>query len=304
MVGEFCIVANTLRFQPRHPFAAGVTYTFITRAINGDAEQARATLAFPLVKPALAPGTVVTAIYPTAAMIPRNALRFYVHFSAPMSEGFAAGAIALRDTHSGERLADTFLPMQPELWDPSRTRLTLLLDPGRIKRGLASHVEAGYPLSRGRSVEIIVDQRFQDAAGTELVQDCWRGFHIGPALHGRLRPQRWAVVGPIVGTREPVRLRADRPLDHALAERCLTVIDQAGIDVAGRGVLEIGDQDWTFVPEHPWAESRYTLLVRPELEDVAGNSPGRAFDRDLDLPDDDVIAAGLVAIELRARRSR
>ena len=85
--------------------------------------------------------TEVMAIYPTAAEVPRNLLRLYVWFSAPMSEGYAARHVRLAGD-AGERLAGALLP-GGELWSGDGRRLTLLLDPARIKRGLAAHREAG-----------------------------------------------------------------------------------------------------------------------------------------------------------------
>ena len=64
-----------------------------------------------------------------------------------MSEGHARESVRLIDTDTGQLLPDALLPMDPELWDRSRTRLTLLLDPGRIERGLVPHTETGYPLT-------------------------------------------------------------------------------------------------------------------------------------------------------------
>ena len=95
--------------------------------------------------------TRVTGIYPTAAEVPSNLLRLYVWFSAPMSEGCAAEYVRLaRD--DGGNIAGALLPTEHELWDAARRRLTVLLDPARIKRGLVGHQEVGYPLRAGRAI--------------------------------------------------------------------------------------------------------------------------------------------------------
>ena len=92
----------------------------------------------------------VVAVHPTRPRCPRNLLRFYVHFSAPMSEGFVAGYVHVVDAaHRRDRRTERSLPMDPELWDPRPDALTVLFDPARIKRGLAPHREAGYPLHEG-----------------------------------------------------------------------------------------------------------------------------------------------------------
>jgi hypothetical protein len=74
-----------------------------------------------------------------------------------MSDGYAGG-IRL------EGQPDAFLSFAEELWDPYRRRLTLLLDPARIKRGLVSHEALGYPLRPGQPTRFVVDG-MRDASG-------------------------------------------------------------------------------------------------------------------------------------------
>lgn len=243
---------------------------------------------------------MVTGIYPAAATLPVNALRLYIEFCAPMSAGFAAQCVALRDESSGEVLAGALLAMPPELWDPRRTRLTVLLDPGRIKRGLVPQQEAGYPLTPGRGVVLTVSADFPDAAGTPLRAAAQRRFLVGPAIRRRLDPQSWQVSSPQPGTRAPLRVRFGRPVDHALGLRCLSVTGSAGQPVPGEASLAAGEEQWSFRPARPWPAGPCALVVAPELEDVAGNSVRRVFDRDLTSREDDPGPAGPVALPLPA----
>ncbi len=52
----------------------------------------------------------------------------------------------------GRKLDVPFLEVGEELWDPTGTRLTLLLDPGRIKRGLKPREDLGPILEAGSEV--------------------------------------------------------------------------------------------------------------------------------------------------------
>ena len=282
MAGTFSMDGAVLWFRPRFAFAAGTSYAWITRQ-----PPARPALLLTRPAPACAATTVVTGIYPTADRLPVNVLRFYLHFSAPMSEGFAATAVQFRDGESGETLAAAILPMEPELWDPGRRRLTLLLDPGRIKRGLAPHTEAGYPLTSGRRVILGVDPAFPDATGTALAAMAVREYAVGSAIRQRVSPDHWRIGHPVRRTRRPVRVHFDRPMDHALVHRCLTIADTAGRRVTGRSTVPAGERDWIFTPAADWADEQYLLLVRPQLEDIAGNSVTRVFDRDLTNPSHD-----------------
>mgnify|MGYP003346898067 CR=1 FL=1 len=78
--------------------------------------------------------TLVTQIYPSADVLPENTLKFYVHFSAPMSRGHSYDHIRLLD-EANRPVELAFLELAEELWSPDMLRLTLLMDPGRIKRG-------------------------------------------------------------------------------------------------------------------------------------------------------------------------
>jgi hypothetical protein len=278
-----------VRFVPRFPFLAGTEYAVLVDGV----ETGRIALAPP------GPGTTaVVAIHPTAARVPLNLLRLYVRFSTPMSEG-AARAVTVRRADTGEPLEHVFLPPEPELWDPARTRLTLLLDPGRIKRGLRPHEEAGYPLVEG--VAIVVDVAAdvaRDAGGRVLRHGGSRRYDVGPPLRSRVDPADWRCTAPQPGTTEPLAVSFDRPLDRALLERCLDVLDRHGEPVAGDVAVAPGEDEWRFRPAEPWGAGPHALSVDTTLEDVAGNSVRRVFDRDLDRRDDDPLDEARVVVPL------
>jgi hypothetical protein len=274
MAGHFEVDGQAVCFVPRFAFLPATSYSLIVRI--GDPE------VWSLVRPARAgPATThVVAVYPTAARVPLNLLKLYVHFSAPMSEGESALAVSVRRAGTGERIDGVFLLMDPELWDGERRRLTVLLDPGRIKRGLAPHEEAGYPLVEGVPVTVGIDAAFRDAEGRPLVGGAERSYEVGPAVRAPVDPSVWRFVCPAAGSREGLTVYFDRPLDSALLAGCLQVVNVDG-PVEGRGALGPGERSWCFVPSAPWPSGRHVLTVDPRLEDLAGNSVVRVFDRDL-----------------------
>jgi hypothetical protein len=279
MEGSFEVDGEALIFTPRFPFVDRMTYALL---FGGQLY----TIQAPALKQT--PTTRVTAIYPTTRTIPENLLRLYIHFSAPMSEGFAAGAVTIRGVDF------VFLP--EELWDPERRRLTLLLDPGRIKRGLLPHNELGLALRSGTTAVVAVDTGFSDAEGRPLSAPASRHYVIYPAVRRRVEPSMWRVEAPPAGAIAPLVVFFDRPLDHALAERCLRV---DGV----RGTASVGDEElsWTFVPEVPWRQGDHLLQVDSILEDLAGNSLNRVFDRDLTRRADDPLARGITSVPFQCR---
>ena len=284
VAGRFMVEGRSVWFLPRFPFAGGVRYSLL---VENAVDTERAEVC-EIVRPApdAVSTTEVVAIYPTAAELPVNLLRVYVHFSAPMSEGWAARSIKVSRADTGETLDDVFLPPEPELWDAGRKRLTMLLDPGRIKRGLAPNLEFGYPLVEGTTVCVSIDPSFRDARGQPLRAGAERSYDIGPALRARIDPRAWRLAAPAAGSRDALLVEFGRPLDHGLLQHCLSVRDADGRTVHGVGETGEAECNLWFVPDAPWQTGEYQLVVEPRLEDVSGNTPARVFDRDVTRPED------------------
>ena len=64
-------------------------------------------------------------------------------------------------------------------------------------------------------------------------------------------------------------------------------------------MVPAGEQSWEFTPCAEWRSAPYGLVVDTTLEDLAGNSVARVFDRDLDDPAHTPIAAGTLTLEFR-----
>jgi hypothetical protein len=277
MAGRLVGAGADTCFLPRYPFVAGTTYAVVVNGCTAavlvrDRSERTAT-------------TRVLGIWPTAREVPRNLLRFYVWFSAPMSEGYAASHVRLRD--DAGVMAGALLALEHELWDADRRRLTVLLDPARIKRGLVPHERAGYPLRSGATFRLEVDDGFPDAHGAPLAASAERTYLVGADERRRVDPHAWTVTPPDRDGVEPVTVRFGRSLDHGLLARCLHVAGPDGRPI--RGWADAGPEErwWRLLPSDPWVEGTHHLVVDPILEDVAGNSVSRVFDRDRSRPDDE-----------------
>ncbi|MEE8586424.1 MAG: hypothetical protein V3T83_16380, partial [Acidobacteriota bacterium] len=156
ILGSYQALQASIRFLPRFPWVAGVPYVarFSPSALTGSGG-GEVVLRFEIPRPPVRRTTTVEQIYPSGDVLPMNLLKFYIHFSAPMSPGEAYQHLRLLD-EAGNEVRDAFLIMEPELWDPQHKRFTLLFDPGRIKRGLAPHEQLGLPLQVGRSYRLAI----------------------------------------------------------------------------------------------------------------------------------------------------
>ena len=316
--GRYALDGTAVCFVPRFPFVAGTEYALLvhrslTEGGGAGVSPAGDTRCFDLedyepltiTSPTLTSETTtrVLDVYPTARAVPRNVLRFYVHFSAPMSEGFAASRVHVRRADTGQEIAGALLPMEPELWDPSRRRLTVLFDPARIKRGLVPHREIGYPLEAGVAVDVAVDDGFLDADGRPLVTGFTRHYEVGVDERTRVDPQHWRLALPVAGTADPLVVGFDRPLDHALLQHCVKVVDADGNPLVGDASIPSGERSWQLAPAERWEGVPHRLTVEPILEDLAGNSLRRVFDRDLSDPQPAPERPGPASLEFIPRRA-
>lgn len=274
MLGRYEMDNGTLVFHPRFPLEPGVTYRATFSLLNEKAE-----FSYQLPKPKVASTTLVERIFPSASVLPENQLKFYIHFSAPMSKGEAAKRIHLMEEGTGE-VKLPFLELDEELWDRDFRRLTVLFDPGRIKRGVTPNVEVGLPLKAGRKYKLIVEKDWPDAKGIPLVDAYVKEFTATEADRTPLDPKQWSVTPPQSGTQSTLAIDFPEPLDSALLLRFVDVIDPKGKPVRGKASLDNEEKRWVFSPDMPWQAGQYSLEILASLEDLAGNKVGRAFDVD------------------------
>ncbi len=271
---------KALVFAPRYAFQPGMKYraTFDFRAIGGKSGDVTSEFAIPL--PRRDPVVRVEQIYPTSEALPENLLKFYIHFSGPMSRGEAYTRVRLLDD-AGNVVPAPFLQLGEELWNPGMTRFTLFFDPGRIKQGLVPRMELGLALERGRFYTLQVDAEWRDGENRPLVAKAEKRFRVVPADAVQPNTGNWVLTPPTAGTREALRVRFDEPLDEAMLRRVLTVRNGAGEEVQGVIALSEHERGWSFAPATAWPAGKHSLVVQTILEDNAGNSIGRPFEVDL-----------------------
>ncbi|NNF64045.1 MAG: hypothetical protein HKN07_07270 [Acidimicrobiia bacterium] len=185
----------------------------------------------------------------------------------------------MRDA-SGRTDRAAFMRFKQELWNADRTRLTVLIDPGRIKRSVATNLDLGPALLEGHRYELIVDQGWASADGSSVLPSFSKHFLVGGALREPPSVERWSWQPPRPGTRDALRIVFDRPFDrHPLDDAlCVVAIEGQGID--GEPCVGENESSWSFIPDEPWISSDVRITVDDTLEDVAGNNFRELFDRD------------------------
>lgn len=227
--------------------------------------------------------TTVSDVYPSGPKLPENLLRFYIYFSAPMDSGDILSSIELVDD-KGRVVEGAFLPNRYDLWSADRTRLTLLFDPGRVKTGLQANLALGRALVAGETYHLQVSETARDARGCKLAMSHRVTFEATEADLSRPSPAQWELTMPNVGTRAPLKVDLDGPVDHLSLAYRLRVIGPDGALVPGRIDLDQNETSWLFTPRAPWPDMTHKLAIDPLLEDLAGNRPGALFDQPAGAP--------------------
>jgi hypothetical protein len=282
--GGYAIDGEALVFRPRHAPSPGVELVARFDGAAFDAAAgARGTASLELRhRPAASAATAtrVIGVAPSGDEIPANLLRLYVEFSAPMSLRDVAREVRLHDAR-GAPIADAFVEVPEGLWDPDRRRLTLLVHPGRVKRGVGPGEALGPVLREGESVRLEIGGAARDADGRTLAAPFARDYRVGPPLAAPIDPGAWELAPP-ESPEAPLAVASPVPFDRALARRLLAVIDARGETVPGEVEVELGERRLLFRPAAAWrAGERYRLVAAAALEDPCGNRIGRAFDREI-----------------------
>jgi hypothetical protein len=271
LLGTYSVEAGELVFRPRFPLAPGMH----VRAVLHPPGESEIEASFDVpAAPTPAATTRVSHVYPSADVLPANALKLYIYFSAPMRRGDSWTHLRLlRD--DGTPVEYPFLELDQELWDRDYRRFTVLFDPGRIKRGLASRAEAGPALEPGRSYTLVIDRNWQDGRGAPLAEEFRKTFRVAPDDRIPPDPKTWRITAPRAGTRDPLALTFPKPLDYALLQHEIEVPG-----MTGEITVEREETEWRFVPDSPWSAREYPIVIRTTLEDLAGNHINRPFDVD------------------------
>jgi hypothetical protein len=292
--GRYAVTESGLAFTPLFPFDPGRAYL-----VRFDPSRLPRPRPLPVVShvvrlTALAsrPSTTVTGVYPAGAVLPENALRLYIEFSAPMGNGGALDFVHLLDER-GHEVPTPFLPVQADFWNADHTRYTLFFDPGRVKSGILPNQQLGRPLQAGRQYTIEVSADWHDAQAQPLVAPYRRMFRIGRAQARPLSMASWRITPPGAGSLDPLVVTFPSALDHGLLARALTVETSAGRAIDGMVAVDADDTRWTLRPRAPWEAGDYQLTALSILEDPAGNRIGRAFEVDMTRPAEDAPAEAL-----------
>jgi len=238
-------------------------------------------------------GPFVEEVYPTTSQIPENILRFYVYFSEPIKDGSTIKSIHIFNEDNVEvNLYDTnssstgiFLETLEELWSPDYQRITLILDPGRVKTGLEANLELGRSFESGKKYTMEIDTEIEALSGEKLVKKFRKEFQV--VSEDRIPPNddNWKIVIPKENTFDPLRIEFNDILDHAQMISFIRVYDSSNSSLEGEVKFKNNESIWEFYSNSKWEKGNYSIKIDVRLEDLAGNNIQGKFDRDAQADD-------------------
>ena len=276
MLGTYSVTDTELRFTSQFPLSPSIQYRveLDSQLIDGlDHVQAIVFSSRPRKR---IPAATVAAVYPSADVLPENLLKFYLHFSSPMSRGEAYTRIHLMS--EGQEVDSPFLELGEELWDAEQKRFTLFIHPGRIKRGLKPREDSGTPMVAGKEYTLRIDADWLGADQQPMAAAFAKQFRVISADDMQPDYKKWKVEVPKANSKQPVYLTFDEPLDHAMLSRVVQVRDASKADVIGTVTISAKETVWSFEPKEPWGRGTYSIVLDTNLEDLVGNNLSRLFE--------------------------
>lgn len=280
--GRYLLLEDEVQFIPYFPFERDVKYraSFDPRPLGASVNE-ELTLEFAIPSDHEARAlTTVTHIFPSCGLLPENLLRFYVCFSSPMQRGRALKEISLLDC-DGQPVADALYRPPVELWDRTMRYLTVLLDPGRLKRWAGPNLELGPPLMAGQEYTLEIGAGMVDRYGRSLGESFDKHFLVSDPVRERITVENWRVLPPATGSRGALVLTFPSPLDWVLLLRTITIRLEGRSVMEGQIVVDQCERRWSFIPNSPWIAGAYHIRIGSDLEDVCGNDIAGPFDRPL-----------------------
>jgi hypothetical protein len=286
--GIYEIFERSVSFTPRFPFASSVRYVAevqleeLTKNYNEvylekkDAQPLRLEFS-PII--VTGPTPEVVRIYPSLDVLPENILKFHIVFNTSMTRGDIMNRVKLLDDQ-GNLINKAFLQVDQEFWDHDMKIATILLDPGRIKRGLRPNREMGLAFTAGHKYKLIIDGEWKTSDGHVLKKSYVKEFASRGADRKKPHLNEWKI-NPPRSANNNLNITLEHAYDWVLLSDGIRIIDSKGHAVKGSIITGENEFALSFEPEAPWKDEEYTVLINPLLEDLAGNNFERLFDEDL-----------------------
>ena len=266
--GQYTREGDHLVFKPYFPFMRDMTYLIRTR--NEKVDSTYSYQSFQVGEKRMVEQAGVLSIYPLAQQLPKNLLRFYIYFRTPMKKGRALKHVQLVD-EAGNIDRHAFMEFKQELWSADGKILTVLFDPGRIKRGVSTNLLRGPALLESKKYELIISGDWEDVYGQPLSMNSTKSIQVVGAYDQQIEINNWTINKPRRNSTDAITLHFDRIIDHALIQSMIRIVNEEETLIHGHWEIE-EEQSVKFIPKARWNKGNYNIIIDSRLEDVAGNN--------------------------------
>lgn len=272
MFGDLQQEGSQFSFAPIIPFTTGETY----EVYRND----EAYFEFTIRKPEKKIVAKLLGIYPKLDTVPENLLKMYFVFDKPMQQSRSTLDFIKVFNETGNEEVEIFLPLENELWNKDRTRLTLWLDPGRIKKDLIPNKERGIPIQEGFQYTVKVSKDLEDQQGNTLDKGYEKSFFIESRDEEKPSVKSWQLTVPEIHTKSGLGIDFNESLDSFLVEETIKIFKNKE-EIKGSFFISKKANSVVFIPSQSWTKGKYQIQIESRLEDLAGNNLNRLFDEDL-----------------------
>jgi len=273
--GKHTIKNDYLVFSPHFPFERRMSYMVKSKYV--DSNNGHSYQSFQVGEKPTFDKAKIISIYPSSNQLPENLLRFYIYFNTPMQKGQALNYIQLVDS-KGNMDAKAFMEFKQELWSLDGKRLTLLFDPGRIKRGVSTNLEIGPALLNGKRYQLKISNEWKDVYGQPLSDDKTKSFLVKEAYRHQIKINKWHLSQPNANSYDALSIHFDRIMDHALIQSMIHIEDEEKNLIDGYWEVLENEKRIQFIPEEKWQKGNYQIVFDVRLEDLAGNNLNSLLD--------------------------
>ena len=273
LLGSYSYVKDTIFFEPQFELGEGLTFNVNFSYKNNTIKKTYKTKS---VDNSINQKTDIQEIYPRNNKIPKNILIFYVEFSAPMTEDESA--------YRYVNLLDENKKVIPHVWYNkarwiSDKVMTLMIHPGRVKKDISYYDNLGEIFTVGKKYYLEITDRIKPLNSKSKLISFTKEFEITNPINTCPKFIEDKLQIPKRNTSDKLKIVFDRPIDIFSAQIGISVYNyKSDKIVEGKIIAGPDDTEWYFMPDQPWTEKKYTLILNKYISDPSGNSLNKPFE--------------------------
>ncbi len=233
----------------------------------------------------------VVGVLPACGVVPANLLKFYIEFDQAMREGKSVfDHIAILDDQSKPVKSPW---RRQEIWSRDTRRLTLWIHPGRVKQGVNLREELGPVLQPGKKYTLVISKELRSHTGMNPAKNYRIEFETSAENRRKIHPEKWKIRLPESRSRDALEIQTPSALDPHLVRRHVEIFGPAGTAIETSLTWDQEQKVFRFNPAGKWASGNFRIEISKYLEDLAGNTPVRVFDTDMEVANEEPITLEL-----------